>query len=73
MRTALLAVALFWGIAFALIYWSAYAPPELPHRAIDAYTNWGQGQSTIACPPGAIRMDTDEGLFLECFRTNAEN
>ncbi len=68
MRLALLAVALFWGIAFALIYWSTYAPHALPSRAVDELTNWGQGRQTMVCPPGTIRMDTDEGLFLECYR-----
>jgi hypothetical protein len=42
----------------------------LPHRTVDELTNWGQGHAPAQnhCPPGTLRVDTDEGLFLECFR-----
>jgi hypothetical protein len=47
-----------------------FAPQPLPHRAIDALTNWGQGHAPElnVCMPGTIRFETDEGLFLECYR-----
>lgn len=43
----------------------------LPHRQIDELTNWGQGRapSENHCPPGTLRFETDDGFFLECFRT----
>lgn len=49
-------------------------PPErgLPHRPLNELTNWGQGRAPESnrCPPGTIRFDTDDGLFLECYRTS---
>ena len=54
-----------------------WAQPEhkaLPSRPVDELTNWGQGHAPAAnvCPPGTFRFETDEGLFLECYRANAE-
>lgn len=42
----------------------------LPHRQINELTNWGQGRAPESnhCPPGTFRFETDDGLFLECFR-----
>lgn len=42
----------------------------LPHRPLNELTNWGQGRAPEPshCPPGTIRLDTDDGLFLECLR-----
>lgn len=42
----------------------------LPHRPVDSLTNWGQGRAPAqnVCPPGTFRFETDDGLFLECFR-----
>lgn len=47
-----------------------HGTPFLPRRTEDAYTNWGQGRAPESnhCPPGTIRFETDEGLFLECLR-----
>ena len=56
-----------------MLYWSAHR--GLPHRPVDAYTNWGQGRvpdlhrHMPACPPGTTRVDVDD-LFLECLRGN---
>lgn len=42
--------------------------PSLPHRPVDSLTNWGQGHSPLnGCPSGTLRVETDEGFFLECF------
>lgn len=42
----------------------------LPHRPINELTNWGQGRNPGAndCPPGTVRYELDDGLFLECMR-----
>lgn len=42
----------------------------LPHRPVTELTNWGQGHAppNNHCPPGTVRFETDDGLFLECFR-----
>jgi hypothetical protein len=58
---------------FALVLAHAlglFTPKPLPHRPVDALTNWGQGHAPIAnqCPPGTIRFETDDNLFLECMR-----
>lgn len=63
------------GLAIEL---AAHAPDEykvLPHRPVDELTNWGQGRAPAGnlCPPGTIRFETDEGLFLECYRTQGVN
>ena len=49
-----------------------FDPRPLPHRAIDALTNWGQGHAPEGnrCPPGTIRFETDDNLFLECYKGN---
>lgn len=73
MRTAFTTCLLFWAIGLTLIYRATHMPKApLPHRAVDSLTNWGQGRqgSTNACPPGTVRFETDDGLFLECFRGN---
>lgn len=43
---------------------------RLPHRPVDALTNWGQGHAPTPgkCPRGTLEFDTEEGLFLECYR-----
>lgn len=70
MKTAVAACILFWVTGLALLYHSTHMPKTLPHRAVNSLTNWGQGRqgSTNACPPGTVRFETDDGLFLECFR-----
>lgn len=42
----------------------------LPHRPINELTNWGQGRNPGSndCPPGTVRYELDDGLFLECMR-----
>lgn len=42
----------------------------LPHRPINELTNWGQGRNPGPndCPPGTVRYELDDGLFLECMR-----
>lgn len=45
-------------------------PASLPHRPLTTWTNWGQGRAPEGnvCPAGTFRFETDEGLFLECYR-----
>lgn len=45
-------------------------PRALPHRPITELTNWGQGRAPEAnhCPPGTLRFESEDGLFIECFR-----
>lgn len=66
------AYAMFcFGLLFFLcVLASRQAPHALPSRPIDQLTNWGQGRApdTCHCPPGTIRIDTEDGLFLECLR-----
>jgi hypothetical protein len=64
---ALAIAVLVLTIAHALGY---FAPRALPHRAVTDMTNWGQGRAPASniCPIGTIRFETDDGLFLECFR-----
>lgn len=52
----------------SLDYCMEYVAPL--HRPVDSLTNWGQGKAPAAnvCPPGTLRFDTDDGLFLECMR-----
>lgn len=62
-------IAFFAASAF-LITCNGCSPKPLAHRPINELTNWGQGRapSIDRCPPGTIRFETDDGLFLECFR-----
>lgn len=75
MRRTLRNCAMVLGVAyFALAVWAVYKLNHkgLPHRPVDVLTNWGQGQAPESnwCPSGTIRVETDERLFLECFRGN---
>ncbi len=47
-----------------------FAPRPLAHRPITPLTNHGQDMQPLSnlCPPGTIRFNTDDGLFLECYR-----
>lgn len=56
-------------LMFAMVN-AACVQHGLPHRPVDQLTNWGQGRTPQAnvCPPGTFRFETDDGLFLECFR-----
>ena len=57
------------GLAMSLIH-ANDSPRALPHRPVTELTNWGQGHvpESNHCPPGTIRFETDDGLFLECMR-----
>lgn len=64
---------LFCACGFAALLWIDWdyqPPPRLPSRPVDELTNWGQGHAPDPnnCPPSTIRFDTDDGLFLECYR-----
>lgn len=50
--------------------WGKRCERGLPHRPINELTNWGQGRNPGAndCPPGTVRYELDDGLFLECMR-----
>ena len=65
----LFCLAIWFGMGLSLIQCSKRIPP-LPHRAITELTNWGQGRAPDPnhCPPGTVRMITDDDLFLECLR-----
>lgn len=67
-RTATLVALAYFCLAGYGSYRSLH--PRLPHRPVTALTNWGQGHAPESnrCPSGTIRIETDEGLFLECFR-----
>jgi hypothetical protein len=54
-------------VAHAIGY---FDPHPLPHRAITETTNWGQGHAPQEnrCPPGTLRFETDDNMFLECYR-----
>lgn len=71
MKAAIAACIFFWLIAAICFCWSMRVPAPLPHRPVDAYTSWGQGRTPAdnVCPPGTIRFELDDGIFLECFRT----
>lgn len=62
-------------VALVVILLAGCTAKQLPHREVNELTNWGQGHAPEAnhCPPGTIRMETDGGFFVECFRgTNNE-
>lgn len=73
MKLAIQLLALVGMIDSGLIIYAHVRQQPLPHRQINELTNWGQGRAPECnvCPPGTIRFETDEGLFLECFRTGA--
>lgn len=66
-RILKLIAILYLGIAAYGAYRSEH---RLPHRAVNELTNWGQGRAPAQnhCPPGTIRFEMDDGLFLECYR-----
>lgn len=60
----------FFAIGLILILLNACnGPRSLPHRPVNALTNWGQGRAPTPgqCPPGTVEIEID-GLFLECLR-----
>lgn len=74
MRKLLIMDAMIWFILVFVVVFGIFAQQRhesgLPHRAATELTNWGQGHAPEMnhCPPGTIRVDTEEGWFLECFR-----
>lgn len=52
------------------LVWTKDLPKRLPHRPLNELTNWGQGRNPGSndCPPGTVRYELDDGLFLECMR-----
>lgn len=66
----LLIPAAFFLVAIILVTCNGCTRHGLPHRPITQLTNWGQGRNPGSndCPPGTVRFELDDGLFLECMR-----
>lgn len=65
----LLGIVVVAGMVLALeILWTTETVRA--HQQVNEMTNWGQGRAppTDWCPSGTIRFETDEHLFLECYR-----
>lgn len=71
MKTPLIGIAVVWISLTAFLLWHYREPHGLPHRPVTELTNWGQGHAPESnrCPRGTIRFETDDGLFLECYRS----